>query len=149
VKELRRQVDARDADAFYQLVYYPVVGASLLNKKFLYRDKSFLYGRQHRASASDYAQLAREAYAGIVAETNYYNQQLANGKWNGMMSMKPRNLPVYQEPLLPELKRTSPAPGTWRPRASLPKIHRLSGIKPWPCPLLTPGETSSILWTCS
>jgi hypothetical protein len=103
VKKMRPLIDAEDADAFYQLVYYPVVGASLMNKKFLYRDKSHLYALQHRASASDYAQLARQAYGGIVEETDYYNNQLANGKWRGMMSMKPRNLPVYQEPVLPEI----------------------------------------------
>ncbi|MBF9251676.1 glycosyl hydrolase 115 family protein [Pontibacter sp. 172403-2] len=103
VKELRSQLPAKDADAFYQLVYYPVVGASLINKKFLYRDKSYLYARQNRTSASDYARLSRQAYEGIVEETNYYNQQLANGKWNGIMSMKPRDLPVYQEPELPEI----------------------------------------------
>ncbi|WP_181306062.1 glycosyl hydrolase 115 family protein [Rufibacter sp. XAAS-G3-1] len=104
VKILRGQMDAKDADAFYQLVYYPVVGASLMNKKFLYRDKSHLYAQQNRASASDYAQLAKQAYDEIAVETNYYNHQLANGKWEGMMSMKPRDLPAYQEPLIPEIK---------------------------------------------
>ncbi|MFD3002010.1 glycosyl hydrolase 115 family protein [Pontibacter toksunensis] len=111
VKKLRSQVSAADADAFYQLVYYPVVGASLMNKKFLYRDKSYLYARQNRESASDYAQLSRQAYDGIITETNYYNTQLANGKWNGMMSMEPRNLPVYKEPVLPELNNIGS--GVW------------------------------------
>ncbi|MCJ8165955.1 glycosyl hydrolase 115 family protein [Pontibacter sp. E15-1] len=101
VKEMRRQISAKDADAFYELVYYPVVGASLMNKKFLFRDKSHLYNLQNRASATDYAQLSSQAYDSIVAETDYYNRQLANGKWNGMMSMAPRNLPVYQKPVLP------------------------------------------------
>ena len=31
----------KDGDAFYELIYYPVVGASEMNKKFLYRDKAF------------------------------------------------------------------------------------------------------------
>ncbi|WP_460893503.1 glycosyl hydrolase 115 family protein [Rufibacter soli] len=108
VKELRAQIGAKNQDAFYQLVYYPVVGASLMNKKFLYRDKSHLYAKQQRASAADYAQLSRQAYEDIVNETAFYNQQLASGKWAGMMSMKPRDLPVYQAPVLPEIK-LSPA----------------------------------------
>ena len=33
VKNLRPQIDSKYADAFYQLVYYPVVGASWMNKK--------------------------------------------------------------------------------------------------------------------
>jgi hypothetical protein len=108
VKELRAQIGAKNQDAFYQLVYYPVVGASLMNKKFLYRDKSHLYAKQQRASAADYAQLSRQAYEDIVKETAFYNQQLASGKWAGMMSMKPRDLPAYQAPVLPEIK-LSPA----------------------------------------
>jgi hypothetical protein len=104
VKALRTQMVTKDADAFYQLVYYPVVGASLMNKKFLYRDKVYLYAKQNRASAFDYAALSKQAYDSIVAETEYYNNSLANGKWMNMMSMIPRNLPVYQEPVLSEIK---------------------------------------------
>ncbi|MFT2011386.1 glycosyl hydrolase 115 family protein [Pontibacter sp. 13R65] len=110
VKQLRKEVSSEQADAFYQLVYYPVVGASLMNQKFLYRDKHKLYAQQNRTSAQDYAQLARQAYAGIVKETNYFNTQLSNGKWRGMMSLQPRDLPVYHEPVLPTF--TKPAPGT-------------------------------------
>ncbi|MBW3375186.1 glycosyl hydrolase 115 family protein [Hymenobacter norwichensis] len=104
VRQLRSQMPAARADAFYELVYYPVVCASLMNQKFLYQDKSYLYARQNRASATDYALWAQQAYAQIEQETNYYNQQLAGGKWRGMMSMKPRNLPVYQAPTAPTLR---------------------------------------------
>jgi hypothetical protein len=103
VMKLRNQMDAKDKDAFYELVYYPVVGAALMNKKFLYRDKSFLYAKQNRASASDYAAMSKQAFDSIVSETSYYNNQLAGGKWKNMMSMTPRNLPVYQEPVLAKI----------------------------------------------
>lgn len=102
VKKLRRQIDAENAGAFYELVYYPVVCASWINKKFLYRDKSYFYSKQNRLSAYDYAQLSKAAYDSIVKETEYFNTQLANGKWKHMMAMNPRNLPVYQPPVLPE-----------------------------------------------
>jgi hypothetical protein len=102
VKELRPKIAAKDADAFYQLVYYPVMGASLMNKKFLYRDKALLYARQDRSSAADYAILAKKAYKDLLIETQYYNTQLSEGKWKNMMSMNPRNLPVFHEPELPE-----------------------------------------------
>lgn len=109
VKSLRRQVDAVDADAFYELVYYPVVGASLMNKKFIYRDKSYLYARQYRLSAHDYEALSQQAYDSIIKETDYYNNSLAAGKWRHMMSMKPRDLPVYQAPVLPRFSIASTA----------------------------------------
>ena len=102
-KGLRPLIDSKYADAFYQLVYYPVVGASWMNKKFLYRDKAYFYSKQNRLSAYDYAQQSKSAYDSIVKETEYYNQELANGKWKNIMSMKPRNLAVYLTPDIPEL----------------------------------------------
>lgn len=100
VSNLRAQVDEDAADAFYELVYYPVLGASQMNKKFLYRDKSYLYAKQNRVSADEYAQRSKIAYNRIVKETAYYNTQLAHGKWQHIMSMEPRDLAVYQEPVL-------------------------------------------------
>lgn len=100
VKSLRASIRSKDADAFYELVYYPVRGASLMNKKFLYRDKSYYYARQNRLCAYDYARLSKLAYDSIVQETDWYNTQLASGKWKNMLSMAPRNLPVYQEPVI-------------------------------------------------
>lgn len=104
VRELRLKVEPDRSDAFYELVYYPVFGASMINKKFLYRDKAFVYTKQGRASAADYAQLSMAAYDSIVKETKYYNDQLADGKWKHMMSMEPRALPVYKAPVLPDTK---------------------------------------------
>lgn len=92
-------------DAFYELVYYPVKCASLMNKKFLYRDKAYLYAKQERLSAQEYYRLSKSSYDEIREETRYFNNTLAEGKWNGIMSMEPRDLPVYQ---FPELKLHSP-----------------------------------------
>jgi hypothetical protein len=111
IKKLRPQISREHADAFYELVYYPVTGASWINKKFLFRDKSYLYGKQNRLSAYDYAQLSKAAYDSIVKETEYYNSQPAGGKWKYMMSMNPRNLPVYQPPVLPAI--TIDSSGVW------------------------------------
>jgi hypothetical protein len=101
VQQLRLRIEPARGDAFFELVYYPVIGAALMNQKFLYQDKSYWYAQQNRACAADYALWARQAYADIERETDYYNSQLAGGKWRGMMSMKPRNLPVYQAPEAP------------------------------------------------
>jgi hypothetical protein len=103
IKKLHSQINPEFSDAFYQLAYYPVVCASQMNKKFLYRDKAFLYSKQNRLSAQDYVALSKNAYDTIVKETEYYNLQLAGGKWKNIMSMNPRNLAVYQPPDLPEL----------------------------------------------
>ena len=102
VKVLRSKMRANRKDAFYQLVYYPVVGASLINKKFLYRDKSVFYARQNRLSASDYARFSQAAHDSIIKETDDYNYRMAGGKWKNMMSMQPRSLPVFLAPEFPD-----------------------------------------------
>lgn len=100
VKTLKANISLSKQDCFFQTVYYPVVGTSLMNKKYLYRDKAYLYAAQGRLSARHYDSLSKAAYQGIIKETNYYNSTLASGKWANIMSMTPRSLPVYQAPEL-------------------------------------------------
>ncbi len=100
---IRKRMLPKDQAAYYQLVYYPVRGASLINKKFLYRDKTALYAKQNRLSAFDYAQLSKAAFDSILLETDYYNNQLSGGKWKNIMSMQPRKLPVFLEPDIPSI----------------------------------------------
>jgi hypothetical protein len=97
-KEIMERMPQDRKDAFFHLVYYPVVCASLMNKKFLYADKAFYYGHlQNRLSARDYAAGSHQALEEIHEETEWYNHDLAGGKWDGMMNDAPRNLPVFQE----------------------------------------------------
>jgi hypothetical protein len=112
INDLRKSVpDSLDA-AFYQLFYYPVVCASLMNKKFLNLDKAIIYAEQNRLSAGDYFQLSKRAYDEIIKETTYFNDSLRQGKWKNMMSMKPRALPVFAAPRLPAAENTG-AGKTW------------------------------------
>jgi hypothetical protein len=127
VTKLRQQINRESADAFYQLVYYPVAGASWINKKFLYRDKAYLYAKQNRLSAFDYAQLSKAAYDSIVKETEYFNSQLAKGKWKYMMSMNPRDLPVYQAPVLPAITIDSTIAWNIAPEGYVTKDSSVSG----------------------
>lgn len=97
-QKLGSTIPGRLKDAFYELIQYPITGASLMNKKFLYHDKAVLYAAEGRLSANDYKKLSEDAYGQIIKETDYYNNQLAGGKWKSMMSMQPRNLPAFQLP---------------------------------------------------
>jgi hypothetical protein len=85
-------------DAFYELVLYPVRGADLMNRKMLYTDRGFLYAAQGRTSANEYANKARAAFAQIESDTEYFNGQVAGGKWRYMMSSNPRSLAVFDLP---------------------------------------------------
>ncbi len=98
VENLYKKVQENRKDAFYQLVYYPVIGASKLNQKWLYWYKNEFAAQQGKQSANDYGEQSADAYERIVEETNYYNKVLEQGKWNHIMSMEPRFLPVFSKP---------------------------------------------------
>lgn len=95
---LRNYLPAPLKDAYYQLVTYPVTCASLINQKFLYHDKAYLYSKQGRLTASVYDHLVQLSGERIFQQTDYYNNKLGNGKWTHMMSMQPRDLPVFKTP---------------------------------------------------
>ena len=80
--ELAASISPDRTDAYYQLVEYPVRAASQMNKKLL------LAG-----------QPALNAYNEIVKLTECYNKKISNGKWNLIMDMKPRRLPVFESPV--------------------------------------------------
>ena len=80
---LWQQVPEARRDAFFQLVKYPVQAAAQMNFKFLCPERCL------------------EAYDSIQSLTYIYNKVCAAGKWDGIMDMQPRRLPVFGR-VLPE-----------------------------------------------
>lgn len=92
--------------AYFQLVHYPVKAAEAMNRKTLYAQKSRLYAKYNLPVAEEYGRKAIAAYNAIAALDYTYNKDMLGGKWDEMMDMKPRDLPVFREPVLPEFKTT-------------------------------------------
>ena len=107
IAELSAKVYAEDIPAhlkpaYFQLVHYPVAASAAMNRKMLYAYKSRLYAEQNEAELpAYYARLATDAYNEIAALDYTYNKDMLDGKWELMMDMKPRDLPVFQAPVLP------------------------------------------------
>ncbi|WP_228852933.1 glycosyl hydrolase 115 family protein [Aegicerativicinus sediminis] len=99
LEQIEPQIPNERKSSFYQLVGYPVKAASSMNQKFLYRDKALAYANQGRLSSLKYKKLAHDSYKKIVELTETYNE-LSNGKWRGIMYMKPRELPVFDDPII-------------------------------------------------
>jgi len=87
--QIYSELPADRRDAFYELVAYPVRAARLANQRFFLMEKSAQFLMQGRASARDWADRAQHADAELTAETAYYNERLAGGKWRHMMAMEP------------------------------------------------------------
>ncbi len=86
VNSLSPKIAADKQYSWFQLIEYPVVCAAEMNKKLL-------YGQLARHGKADWS-LSDMAYDKIVSMTETYNSE-NNGKWNRIMSYKPRNLAVY------------------------------------------------------
>jgi hypothetical protein len=87
--------------AYFQLILYPVKAAYLQNQKVFYANQSILLAKQKKPKANELAKASRAAYQEIQNLTQYYNT-IENGKWNGIMSAKPRNKNVFRLPILPD-----------------------------------------------
>ncbi len=96
---LAAQVPSRLQDAFFQMIEYPVKGAYYMNvKTFRAKQSVNLASEGKREAALEYAAEARKAYRMIQDITAKYNTGIADGKWNGMMDWKPRNLSQFYMP---------------------------------------------------
>jgi hypothetical protein len=93
VDSLSFSIPEERKDAWFQLVVYPVKGAAYMNFKFLYWNLASTTSDANQKKKYDL--LSAEAYQKIKELTDFYNTKLSNGKWNQMMSMQPRNLPVF------------------------------------------------------
>lgn len=91
---LKKSIPAFLQSAFFQLIEYPVKGSALLNQKIFYAQKSYDQPEQ----AALFSKKSADAFKEIKALTAYYNTGLENGKWNGIMDYKPRNLSVFSMP---------------------------------------------------
>ena len=81
-------------DAYFELVTYPVEGASLMNRKMLLQDEAVLEAAQGRTAAVLTHGEAVAAYDAIQTETQRW-QAIQNGKWDGMMSANPHAMAVF------------------------------------------------------
>lgn len=98
VETVKLAVPAAQQAAFYQLAYYPVVMAGSVSLKWLYYYKNRFAAAQGRGDAAWYAQQMQNNFHRIQQQTDYYNNGLAEGKWQHMMSASPRELPVFDLP---------------------------------------------------
>ena len=78
VKDMESLIRPDLKDAYFAAIKYPVSAAEAHARKLL------------RGSSG--------AYQEIQELTEYYNKSLAGGKWDGLMDMQPRKLPVFDAP---------------------------------------------------
>jgi len=129
---IAKTLPAAYADAFFELVAYPLEGSAAMNEKFLLTDRSFrdLVSNNSETVPRDAAG-ARAAYDDIQALTIKYNS-LEDGKWDGMMSAAPRERHVFEMPRTAVGWDGSNAfPPTWRADVSNDWPHSPTPTSPF------------------
>lgn len=89
VADIERCISPQLRDAYFAAIKYPVFAAADMSIKLLDSKN------------------AMTAYNEIMSMTDYYNHQLAGGKWENILCASPRDLPVFDSPVdMPTLKDT-------------------------------------------
>ena len=106
IDKVEKMIQPELKDAFFAHVKYPIYASAAMATKQLEAQEAREIARPEAFHKDDEALVSAVrselAYREIIQLTDYYNNKLANGKWKGMMSMAPRNLPVFDIPALPD-----------------------------------------------
>lgn len=108
---LEKKIAPEARDAYYQLVLCPTKASAGVVEMYLSVGRNNLYAKQGRVSANDYAKRARDLFELDKRLSDYYNDSIANGKWNRMMSdvhIGYRQWSMPRQNSLPELKEVTP-----------------------------------------
>src|SRR5690606_17589512 len=83
---IMNSLDKEYVPSFFQLLYYPLKGAALVDQITLGAQKNRLYASQSRASANVLKEEV-EAYIDTLQDITKDYNSLLNGKWRGMMAL--------------------------------------------------------------
>ena len=119
VEEAEKLVRPELKDAFFAHIKYPVLASRAMAVKMLEAQnaRSKYMGQTDRAMEGREQYMLRsaarsmQAYREIQQLTDYYNNEMAGGKWKGIMNMMPRDLYVFYPPTLPYMPPADYKPG--------------------------------------
>jgi hypothetical protein len=101
-QQIMQEISQKAKDTYFQLVYYPIAGATAMNEKWLYAYKSREYAKQGRSVANAMSDSAFAAFEEIKQLTHHYNHEVANGKWEHVVDYSPsykKGSLVFWEPI--------------------------------------------------
>ncbi len=81
-----REFDTVKKDAFYELVLYPIRSAAFANERYFAAEIAAAHSVAGKLDAAVWAQRSAAGDAGISADTTFFNEKLAGGKWRFIMS---------------------------------------------------------------
>lgn len=109
VDSIKTMLPKRCGDAYFASVEYPVKAAAAMAVKMLeaQRARQLAAGQSGKGLWNRDARMlqacarSQDAYQRIRSLTAFYNDSVAQGKWKGLVRMNPRDLNVFNPPILP------------------------------------------------
>lgn len=83
--EIKNNLPREMQDAYYHLVYFPVVACSTLNDLYAAAGKNALYAAQERSLTGAMADSVETLFRRDTTLMGYYNRSYAGGRWNHFM----------------------------------------------------------------
>jgi hypothetical protein len=96
--EISAKLPVEERDAFFELVLYPAKASEMVNELYIAAAKNRLYAGEARASANDFAADVKRLFQADASLSDYYNHNLAGGKWNHMMDQTHIGYTYWQQP---------------------------------------------------
>jgi len=97
-EELNEKLPENQKDAFYQLVLFPIKASANLNELYVTAAKNQWYAQQGRALTNEMAEKVQALFDRDAELTDYYHNEMADGKWNHMMSQTHIGYTYWQQP---------------------------------------------------
>ena len=97
-ERLQPVLDNEAQDAFYQLVLHPIQAMCNLYALYEAHAKNQLYAKQGRNTTNFWADEVARLFERDAEITDYYNNQLAGGKWQHMMDQTHIGYTYWQQP---------------------------------------------------
>ncbi len=88
-REVERAIPPAKRDAFFELVKYPVLGASAANERYFHAEAYARLFNTDLVAARQHAALARTGDEALTQLTQEFNEVVAGGKWRHFMSLEP------------------------------------------------------------
>jgi hypothetical protein len=96
--DIYEKLPSNERDAFYETVLYPVRASEIVNELYIAAAKNRLFASQGRPVANDYAVRAQTLFRDDAELSDYYNHDLADGKWDHMMDQTHIGYTGWQQP---------------------------------------------------
>lgn len=97
-EDIFNQLPAEMHDAFDELVLYPIQACANLNQLYVTAGQNQLFAKQGRNNTRETAQQVRQLFSNDSLLSKRYQTQIANGKWNYMMSQTHIGYTYWQQP---------------------------------------------------